>query len=156
MTNTGNLVDILMDDADLPEEKERNFDPVPVGEYACVVTKCKLGENSKKNGSVISMEYQIIDGEFENRLVWDYLNVLNPNPKAQEIGNRRVRDLSKAMGKDLLDTDDFINEIVTLSLGISPETEKYKASNTVKYIKKYVKGAVQAPAAAPKQNAWDM
>ena len=62
--------------ADVEEAQEgtdgdRVYPPIPADTYTCVVYSAKLG--STPNGEKIGIGYQVLDGEFSGRIVWDDL-----------------------------------------------------------------------------------
>lgn len=89
-------------------EAGTDFDtPVPRGTYRCKITDCKESK-SKQDNDMISIEYEIMTGEWKNRKLWDYI-VLD------DSSAWKLRQFTDALGKrakGTLDTNAVIGERV--------------------------------------------
>ena len=54
------------------EEKEMTFEVIPKGTYNAIVDALDFGD-SKKGNPIITVCYSIVDAEYENRKVFDYM-----------------------------------------------------------------------------------
>jgi hypothetical protein len=79
----------------IPED-ERNFDPVPAGEYLLQVVESDL--NRKGNNEMLKLTIDVMDGPFANRKIFENLNIRHENPTAQGIAQRALADLCIAVG----------------------------------------------------------
>lgn len=75
-----------------------NFDALPKGEYVAMITQSEMKENKSGQGEHISVTFQIIDGEFDGRMVWGNWNVKNANATAEKIGRAELAACCKAIG----------------------------------------------------------
>lgn len=82
--------------------QENSFDMIPNGWYRQVVEKAELKPTKAGTGSYISLQVriqgQVDTGEHANRVVFGNINYTNPNPEAQEIGQRQLSALCHAIG----------------------------------------------------------
>jgi hypothetical protein len=81
---------------------ENSFDMIPAGWYRQVVEKAELKPTKAGTGSYISLQVriqgQVDTGEHANRVVFGNINYTNPNPEAQDIGQRQLSALCHAIG----------------------------------------------------------
>ena len=58
-------------------EPSVGFDAIPAGEYEAVIVASEMRDTTDKKGKYLWLELQILSGQYQNRKVWDRLNVLN-------------------------------------------------------------------------------
>ena len=119
----------------LPEElpeRTSDFSPLPVGEYLCVISDCELKDTNDGTGKYISLKWQVIQGDHEGRIFFENINIQNKSEKATQIGLSVLGEISKCIMTKISKTEDLIDKICVVSLGIQPDTGKYEASNKVK------------------------
>lgn len=124
---------------DVPAD-DRNFEPIPVGNYKVQVIESKIEDTSKGTGQMLVLTLEILDGPFANRRLWDRLNVRNDSPVAQNIAQRALADLCLQIGlTQLRDSDELHFKPFTVKVGIQHPTQKDKDAgydnikNTVRY-----------------------
>ena len=130
---------------------ESTYDPVPVGDYTGEVIDSTIRDTKSGSGQYIELRIRIAEGPNEGRLIFDRLNFLNANPKAQEIGQRQLKSLCEACGikGSLEDTVDLHGHLFNMRLGIEQDkTGQYAPRNSVKSFSPYAKHV--APAAVAK------
>lgn len=100
MMNDDDLSDVLgdvnLDDVDLSERG--GFTPIPAGEYMVQITEGSVVR--KDNGdAMMKLCFEVMDGEFENRKLFENLNIRHSNPTAQKIALETLTELWRdAMG----------------------------------------------------------
>ena len=90
---------------------------VPNGKYKVVMVAESLEDNNNKNGKVLKTKMQIIEGKFENTILYDNINITNPSKICQDIGQGVLKricritaitfpppDMTLAFGKPMLAT----------------------------------------------------
>lgn len=105
------------------EVNKQDYSPVPDGKYNVVVAKADVKE-SKSGGHYLNVGYQVVDGDFKGRIIFDIVNIQHSNPEVVRIGMERLATIAWATGheKDSVDdTDDLINK---LPFSISVKTEE--------------------------------
>lgn len=91
--------------ADAVDISERSFDPIPAGTYVCQVVSTELRALKSGNGDGLSVSYEVLEGQFANRRLWQNLNIKHTNEVAQRIGQEQLAKLCKAVGvSQLTDT----------------------------------------------------
>jgi|SRR5690625_301478 len=132
-------------------EPEQAFGPLPAGWYTAMIVDSTMKPTKAGTGEYLELRLDIIDGEHEGRVVFDRLNLNNPNSVAVEIAQRTLSSICHATGvMQPNDSSDLHNIPMQIKLAISPATDRYDASNDVKGYKPAGKGAPapKAPAAA--------
>lgn len=75
-----------------------DFEPIPVGWYQFVIEKAELKPTKAGTGSMVSIMAKVQGPTHDNRVVFGNINYQNPNPQAQEIGQRQLSALCHAIG----------------------------------------------------------
>ena len=85
-------------------EPTNNLDPIPDGKYVAVITDSEMKPTKSGSGSYLQMTFQIVEGEYANRLLWVRLNLDNPNATAVDIARRELSAICRSVGV-LMPTD---------------------------------------------------
>ena len=138
--------------ADIPQDENRgDFKPLPDGEYTIIVDKMDVHPTST-GGVGLKTTYQVVDGNYKGRLIFDFINVENKNPTAEAIGRRRVAEISYAVGfADVADDTDLLL-FKPFSVAVGSKKETYQGQEQVKNIIKkifFTKPGKSEPVPAP-------
>lgn len=85
-------------DANSVQPASADFEPVPGGWYQFVIEKSELKPTKAGTGAMISLMAKIQGPTHANRVVFGNINYQNPNPQAQEIGQRQLSALCHSIG----------------------------------------------------------
>lgn len=109
-----------------------DFEPIAAGKYVAIITNSETKPNQSGTGSYLELTFQIIEGEYRNRLLWARLNLDNPSEMAVKIARAQLASICKAVNiptpqdsaelhnlplvigvkiKRRKDTDEFVNEV---------------------------------------------
>ena len=109
-----------------------DFEPIPTGNYLAVITASEMKPTKTGNGTFLELTFQVIEGQYKNRMLWSRLNLDNPNAQAVQIAQAELSAICRAVGvttpKDSIelhnlpllvtvkvkkreDTGDLVNEI---------------------------------------------
>lgn len=152
------ILDTEINANDLPESTGGEFDLIPAGWYTAAITEADLKATKDGSGQYIKLRWDITGPTHQGRVVFQNLNIRNPNPKAEEIGRRELGEVMKAGGLSALrDTDKLIGINANIKIKVRPPHDGYDADNAVNGIKALT-GGVPAfenppPFAAPKAAA---
>lgn len=128
---------------DLPKS-DRDFSPLPDGWYAVTISEADLKQTKAGNGQYIKMRLDVTGPSHQGRVVFSNINIRNPNPKAEEIGNQQLGELLRAIGLPKIeDTDQLVGRSLSVKL-VTRSSEQYGDQNEVKAYK-----AVGGPSTAP-------
>jgi hypothetical protein len=122
-----------------------DFEPIPAGKYVAVVTASEMKPTKNGNGSYLELTFQVIEGEFKNRLLWARLNLDNPNPLTVKIARSELAAVCKAVGVlTPHDSTELHNLPLQLKVGMKRREDTGELTNEIKgYAKK------MSPAPAP-------
>jgi hypothetical protein len=112
------------------------FDILPVGEYECMVTASDIKTTKAGDGQYLWLELTITEGDYKGRKVFDRINFNNPNPKAQEIGQRQLSGICHATGQLKVSDSSMLHDIPVIAVvKIRPGSGQYSDQNEVKAYK---------------------
>ena len=131
------------------QEGMDDYSLVPAGPYNVQVVKSsvedtkaraegkKQGQNIK--GSLLKLQFKIIDGKFKGRVIFAQYNVDNENQQAVEISRKQMKTLCDAIGKPngVQDSNEMHNIPLTVKVGIKPASGVYAEQNEIKFYAKY-------------------
>ncbi len=109
-----------------------NFEALPADWYKCVITSAEQKPNSKKTGAYLELRIEVIDGQYQGRLVFDRLNLINPNSVAVDIARRSLASIAQAISVDVKDSVELLDKPLMVKLAVRPAENGYDASNEVK------------------------
>ena len=98
---------------DLTNDKSESssiFSVVPNGTYKVTLAHSEFKDTT--SGFGLTIGFMVEEGEHKGKLVRDFVNLKNSNPKASEIGRSRVKRIMEAQGRSkfILEEDtDLIN-----------------------------------------------
>jgi hypothetical protein len=122
-------------------EPAGDFEPIPAGKYVAVITDSEMKPTKSGNGSYLQLTFQVLEGQYANRLLWARLNLDNANATARKIAQGELSSICRAVGvlapndsvdlhnlpllihvrcKKRSDTDELTNEIKGYSKKESP------------------------------------
>lgn len=124
------------------------MEAVPAGQYLAAVQDSTVNPTKAGTGQILTLTWKILDGQFANRLIFDRINVVNANPMAEQIGQRKLSSLCHAVGVlQMQDTSQLHGIPCSIRVTIrKDESGKYDDSNEVN---SYATPQGQAPQAAP-------
>lgn len=128
-------------------EPNQGFDCIPAGEYDAVIVGSEVKATNAGTGKYLKLELQILNGQFQNRKIWDQLNLWNPNAKAVEIAKGTLSSLCRAV--NVLtpnDSSELHGKPVRVKLGIQ-KSDEYGDRNVVKDYKPRQAGGTESAAA---------
>ncbi len=130
--------------SEIPED-DRNFEPIPAGLYKLQVVESRLQDTKSGSGQMLVLTLDVLEGQYQNRKIWDQLNIINDNPEAQRIAQRALADLCLLIGvQQLTDSEQLHFKPFTARVTIVPDkTGQYGPQNRVRY----TVGGAQAQAA---------
>jgi len=114
-------------------EPQSDFSPLPVGNYTVVITQSEMKPTKTGNGQYLQLTLQVVEGEFKNRLIFDRLNIQNPNSVAQQIAQKALSSICRAVGvMHPKDSEELHDKPFSVKIGIRPASGEYGESNIVR------------------------
>ena len=136
---SGNLAAInggaAMDTTDWEQEDE--FAKMVPGWYQVEIEEADLKETKKSeesgagNAYYVSLKLRVVEGPFKKRVIWDNVNIVNPNETAQRIGRSRMASIGQAIGVPKpSDTSELVGKVMDVKVAVrkdDPDNVEVKA-----------------------------
>ena len=128
-------------------EPADDLEPIPVGKYVAVITDSEMKPTKSRTGNYFQLTFQIVEGEFADRLLWVRLNLDNPNATAVQIARRELSSICRSVGV-LVPTDsaDLHNLPCMIHVRVKRRSDTGELQNEIKGYSK--KDAVAQPIVA--------
>ena len=142
-------------------EPSSSFDPIPAGWYTAIISASEMKATRDGYGEYLSLTLQVIDGQYENRLVFARLNLKNANDKAVAIAHKDLAAICRAVGVMSPQASEELHDIpLMIKVKVRAAQGEYEASNDIGGYKA-VEGAdltpapkTPPPAATPAKKPW--
>ena len=129
-------------------EPQTGFDPIPAGWYNVMIVDSEMKDTKAGTGKYLQLRLDVIDGEYNNRVLFERLNLDNPNQTAVDIAQRTLSAICRAVGvMSPEDSSDLHDKPLRAKVAIRPAKGDYEASNDIKGYES-ADGSVTAPAAS--------
>jgi len=115
-------------------ETQGDFTALPAGEYVAQIVKSEFKDTKAKTGKYLQLQFKVISGpegvSCKGRVLFERLNLVNPNPIAVEIANKSLNSICVACGKAGVEDSDELHGIpMKITLKVEDATPNYPASN---------------------------
>jgi len=138
-----------------------SFDVIPAGSYEAVITDSEM-KATTTGGEMLVLSLQILNGEYQNRKVWDRLNLKNKSDTAVQIAKGTLSSICRAVGvMTPKDSSELHNKPMLIKIAIQPAKGEYGESNTIKSYRPRTEGPIPQsqpeklqPVAAGDTPAW--
>ncbi len=127
----------------------QSYDPIPAGKYRAMVVDSEVKPTKAGTGHLLKLTWEVLEGEYKGRKVFDNVNIDNPNPQAVEIAQKQLSAICRACGRLQISDSAEIHDIpCVIKVAVRPASGDYDAQNTIKAVEPV--GAASAAAhAAP-------
>jgi hypothetical protein len=78
-------------------DAQPSFELLPDGTYTLIITEGEM-KTTQKGGQMLTLTTQVVDGPHKGRKIWDNLNIINATPASQEMAERKLGCICKALG----------------------------------------------------------
>ena len=115
--------------------KPSSFDVLPASEYEAIIVNSEKKTTSKGDGNYLNLELQILNGPFQNRKIFDKLNLVNPNPQAVEIARGTLSAICRAVGvMTPRDSSELHDKPIRIKVAVK-KSDEYGEQNVIKAYK---------------------
>ena len=140
--------------------------PIPAGVYLAHCIESDVGPLKSGNGTGLKMTFEILDGQYKNRKVWENLNIQHTSEETQRIAQSQLSALCHAVNViKLEDTAALHFKPVKIKVTVREAQGQYQASNNIKgyesaggatpsFVPAPSEAAAAAAPAASKTPAW--
>ena len=80
-------------------EPNAPLEALPPGDYKVQILQSEMRVTKAGNGQMLWLDLEVLEGPLQGRHVYDQLNLINPNPTAEEIAQRTLSAICHAVGK---------------------------------------------------------
>ena len=113
-------------------EPSSSFDPIPAGWYTAIISNSEMKATRDGYGEYLSLTLQIIEGQYENRLVFARLNLKNANDKAVDIARKDLAAICRAVGVMSPQASEELHDIpLMIKVKVRAASGDYEASNDI-------------------------
>lgn len=104
-------------------EQRDSFENLPDGIYRLEVIQSEVAATQKGDGTILKLRYSVIDPEeYKGRLIFGNINLENANATSQEIGQKQLASLCRAVGLSEIEDSDSLHFIgFTARVGLSKQ-----------------------------------
>jgi hypothetical protein len=125
-----------------------DFSILPVGEYLAIISASEIKPTKSGNGMYLQLVFDVMDGEYKGRKIFDRLNIQNQNVTAQQIAQSALSSICRAVGiLTPKDSEELHNRPLKIKVGIRPASGEFVESNIIKGYLPVSKQAESAPIA---------
>jgi hypothetical protein len=125
-------------------------DPLPAGEYHVEVLETDIKSTKARDGYFLEVAFRVIEGEYENRRLWNRINFQNAKAKTQMYGQAEMKELYEAVGlfEKVQNSSELHGRTLWLNVVVKAPENGYGASNEIKGYKPDT-----APVSGPRPSA---
>ena len=114
-------------------DPDTGFDPVPAGDYTAMIIGSEIKPTKAGTGMYLQLVWQVCDGQFAGRRIWDRINIQNPNQVAEEIGKKQLSSICHAVGVlRVIDSGELHDRPCALKVVVKPGEGQYLPTNEIK------------------------
>lgn len=141
------MVDLSSFDSDAVEATKSDFEPLPAGQYLVAMIDSDMKKTKAGTGEYLELTWEVLDGEFTGRRLWDRLNLVNSNETAVKIANGTLKQICEATGiKRPKDSGEFYGKPLMAKVKIVQRKDTGEMKNEIGgYLSTTVTGFVAAP-----------
>lgn len=75
-----------------------DYEAIPAGKYLAIISNSEMKPTKSGSGTYLELTFQVIEGQYKNRLLWSRLNLSNPNTQAVQIAQGELSAICRAVG----------------------------------------------------------
>jgi hypothetical protein len=107
--------------------------PVPAGTYLTQIIESDVAPLKSGKGSGLKLTFEIIDGQYKGRRIWENLNIQHENDETQRIAQAQLSALCHAVNViKVQDTAALHHKPVNVRVVVREAQGQYQASNNIK------------------------
>jgi uncharacterized protein DUF669 len=116
------------------EEASQPFALIPSGRYKAEIVKAMCGPTKNGKGYSVSLNWSIVEGEHENRTIFQNILIQHESTDAQKFGRQKFKDVLVALGikSEVTDLSVMPNKPCLIGVAIRKDkSEQYPDRNEV-------------------------
>ena len=113
-------------------EPSSSYEPIPAGWYQAIISSSEMKATRDGYGEYLSLTLQIIEGNYQNRLVFARLNLKNANDVAVDIAKKDLAAICRAVGvMSPQASEELHDKPLMIKVKVRAAQGEYDASNDV-------------------------
>ena len=127
------LLNFNAKEIDIGEDAGKDgFSAIPAGKYIATITDSELKSTRDGKGQYLQLTFQVSEGQYSRRLVWDRLNLVNKNPQAVDIAKKDLAKICRALGVDgISDSAELHGKPLRIDVKVRPASGDFGESNEI-------------------------
>ena len=145
------FLDVSFSAEEIKAAGENRFEIIPAGNYLAQIVKSEIKVNKDGQGTRLSLQFQITDGDKRGRILFQDVTLKNANETAMKIGREQLAQLARACGLTAVqDSAQLHNIEMQIRVGIKEDKEgKFEPRNEIKRFEPLSGGNAAAAPAIP-------
>jgi hypothetical protein len=128
-------------------EPRESFQPIPAGDYTVCISASEEKTTASGNGEYLKLTLEVLDGDHKGRLLFENLNLKNPNETAVKIARQTIAEICLAVNvPQLNDAMELHGKPMLASVKVEKRNDNGELRNVIKSFAP-VTAANAAPAA---------
>lgn len=122
-------------DATAVDTTQTEYADLPDGIYSLEVIQSEVAPTTKGDGTLLKLRYSVVEPEeYKGRLLFGNITLENPNAIAQEIGQKALASLCRAIGlSEISDSDELHFQRFVAKVGLGKPSKEKNADGSPKY-----------------------
>ena len=113
-------------------EPNTSYEPIPAGWYTAIISSSEMKATRDGYGEYLSLTLQIIEGNYQNRLVFARLNLKNANDVAVDFAKKDLAAICRAVGvMSPQASEELHDKPLMIKVKVRAAQGEYDASNDV-------------------------
>lgn len=109
---------------DATKVEPNNFSPLPAGDYQMMIISSELKSTKDGKGKYLELKLQVSSGQFQNRTLFDRLNLVNANEQAVQIAKGTLSSICRAVNVlQPKDSSELHNKVLTAAVKVKNDNE---------------------------------
>lgn len=127
-------------------EPTQDFQPMKAGTYKAIINSSSLEQAKTGSGTNLVLEFKIVDGEYKNRTLKQWLCVQHSSQQTQEIAQRNFSAICHAVNQmQVTTTEQLHGKPMLVRISLEPDNrDPEKLQNRIKSYMSLQKPAAQA------------
>lgn len=103
---------------------------LPEGEFLVSVIQTEIKTTKAGDGDILVVQYQVLNGPYAGRIIYENINLVNPSQIAVTIGRQALSALCRSVGifSALNDSDDLCDKTLIVRLKLRKGDERVSVS----------------------------
>jgi hypothetical protein len=131
------------------------FEPVPAGKYLAVIVDSRTKQTKNGAGEYLQLEFEIVDGPYKGRKVWERLTLRHPNETTVKIAKANLSAICRAVGvMKPSDSVELHGIPLTVVVGLKKREDNGEMTNVVKAFERRETASVRPSAVSGSAPPW--